>query len=304
MRTSAIAGLLFSSVLACAQPPNPKADSSAAPAIDLKADANGVVPADQIRRLFEQAEQNDLRNDKLEQDYTYDERVERHVLDSNGAVKKVETSTSEILAIYGEQVARVTSRDNKPLAPNETKKEDEKVQKIIDRRKNESNEDRRKRLEKVEKDREEDRKFVLEIADAFAFRLVGSELIDGRDAWVFAGEPRQDYRAKSRGAKMLSKFKGKVWINKGDLQWVKLDIVAIDTLSIGFALARIHKGTHLVIDLTKVNNEVWLPNRLQMHFDARIAFFKSYDDDVEQDYSNYKKFRAESKITVVGETRP
>ena len=302
MRIVAITTLLFLSSLTWAQSANTAPVLEPSPAINLKTDANGLVSPEQIRQLFERAEQNDLQNEKLEREYTYDERVERHVLDSSGAVKKIETSTSEIIAIYGEQVARVTSRDNKPLSPNDAKKEDDKIQKIIDKRKGESDGDRRKRLEKAEKDREEDRKFVLEIADAFTFRLVGSETVDGKEAWVFEGDPRPDYHAKSRGAKMLSKFKGRIWINKADLQWVKIDMTAIDTLSIGFALARIHKGTHLIIDLTKVNDEVWLPKRLQFHFDARVALFKSYDDDVEQTYSNYKKFRADSKITVVGET--
>ena len=71
--------------------------------------------------------------------------------------------------------------------------------------------------------------------------------------------------------------------------------------SIGFVLARIHKGTHLVIELTRVNEEVWLPKRLQFHLDARVALFKNYDDDVEQTYRDYKKFRTDTKITVVGE---
>jgi hypothetical protein len=142
---------------------------------------------------------------------------------------------------------------------------------------------------------------VLEIADAFSFRLVGSEVIDGRDAWVFDGEPRPDYQPKRREAKMLSKFRGRVWIDKSDMQWVKLDMTAIDTLSIGLFLARVHKGTHLIMDLTRVNDEVWLPKSVQLHFDARVALFKSYDDDVQQTYSDYKKFRTDSKMTVVGE---
>jgi hypothetical protein len=286
---------------ALAQRPDTAPAVPSRPAIELKPDAKGVVPAQQIRELLQRAEENDLENDKRQRDYTYSERVERHTLDSAGKVKKTETWTSEILEIYGEPITRVTARDNKPLSPDDAKKEEEKIQKIIDKRKNESDGDRRKRLEKSRKDQEEDRKFVLEIADAFSFRLVGSEVIDGRDAWVFDAEPRPDYQPKRREAKMLSKFRGRVWIDKSDMQWVKLDMTAIDTLSIGFVLARVHKGTHLIIDLTRVNDEVWLPKRVQLHFDARVALFKTYDDDVEQTYSDYKKFRTDSKMTVVGE---
>jgi hypothetical protein len=283
---------------------SPPASIPAAPAahpIDLMPDASGAVPAEQIRDLFRRAEEKDIENDKQQRDYTYIEREERHKLDGNGAVKKIETSTSEILEIYGEPVERLTAKDDKPLSAEDAKKEEEKIQKIIDKRKQESEPDRRKRLEKEEKDREEDRKFVLEVADAFNFRLIGSEAIDGRDTWVFEGDPRPDYQPKSREAKILGKFKGRVWIDKADSQWVKLDITAIDTISVGFVLARIHKGTHVIVALTRVNNEVWLPKHVQFHFDARIALFKSFDEDVDQSYRDYKKFRTDTKITVVGE---
>ena len=226
--------------------------------IELKPDASGAVPANQIRDLLRRAEEKDLQNDKRQRDYTYVERVERHQLDGHGGIHKTENWTSEVLEIYGEPVERRTTRDDKPLPADELKKEDEKIQKIIDKRKNESENDRRKRLERDEKSREEDRKFVLEIADAFNFRLLGSEVIDGRDTWVFEGEPRPGYEPKDRNAKMLGKFQGRVWIDKAETQWMKLDITAIDTVSVGFVLARIHKGTHLIIELTRVNDEVWL----------------------------------------------
>jgi hypothetical protein len=259
------------------------------------------VPPQQIRELLLRAEEKDLENDKQQRDYTYIERVEEHKLDGQGGVKKIESRTLEILEIYGEDVERLTAKDDKPLSADEAKKEDDKIQKIIDKRKNESDEDRRKRLEKEEKGREEDRKFVLEIADAFNFRLIGSEVLDGHDTWVLEGEPRPGYEPKQRGAKILSKFKGRVWIDKAEAQWVKLDITAIDTISVGIVLARIHKGTHAVIEMTRVNDEVWLPKHVQFHFDARVALFKSYDEDVDQTYRDYKKFRTHTKMTVIGE---
>jgi hypothetical protein len=275
-------------------------NSIAPKTIDLKPDASGVVPAAQIRELLQRAEEKDLENDKRQRDYTYIERVERHVLDGQGGVKKTETRTSEVLQIYGEDVERLTAKDDKPLSPDEAKKEDDKIQKIIDKRKNESEEERRKRLEKEEKEREEDRKFVLEVSDAIDFRLVGSEVLDGHDTWVLDGDPRPGFEAKNRNAKMLSKFKGRVWIDKAEAEWVKIDVTAIDTISVGWVLARVHKGTRLIIEMTRVNDEVWLPKRLQLHFNARVALFKSYDDDVEQTYSDYKKFRTDTKITVLG----
>jgi primosomal protein N' len=275
----------------------------AAPPLDLKPDSSGSVPPEQIRELLRRAEEKDLENDKQLRDYTYVQREEEHKLDGHGAVKSVEIRTSEVMEIYGEQLQKLISKDDKPLSESDAKKEEEKIQKVIDKGKNESENDRRKRLERQEKDREEDRKFVLEVADAFNFRLIESEVIAGRDTWVLEGDPRPGFEPKTREAKMLTKFKGRVWIDKAAEQWVKLDITAIDTLSVGFVLARIHKGTRVIVELTKVNDEVWLPKHVQVHLDARIALFKSYDIDADQTYRDYKKFRTKSTITVIGEEK-
>jgi hypothetical protein len=289
------------SASAPASAPTSKPAAPVSVPVDLRPDATGTVPPERMREFLLRAEEKDLENEKRQRDYTYIERGETHKLDGHGGVKKTESRASEILEIYGELVARLTAKDDKPLSADEAMKEDEKIQKIIDKRKNESDEDRRKRLAKEEKDREEDRKFVLEIADAFNFRLIGTEMIDGRDTWVLEGEPRPGYEPKERDAKMLRKFQGHIWIDKSEAQWVKLDITAIDTLSVGFVLARIHKGTRVLVELTKVNDEVWLPKYVQLHLDARLALLKSYNLDVEQTYREYKKFRTDTKITPVWE---
>jgi len=295
--------LLFLAARGLVQAQSPAAAASARPAADLTPAASGAVPPEQIRELLRRAEEKDIANDKQLRDYTYIEREERHHLDGHGGVAKIESRTLEVLEIYGEPVERLTAKDDKPLSTNEARKEDEKIQKIIDKRKNESEEDRRTRMKKEEKDREEDRKFVLEVADAFNFRLIGSEVLDGHDTWVLEGEPRPGYEPRNREARILSKFKGRVWIDKAEEQWVKLDITAIDTISVGFILARIHKGTRVLVEMTRVNEEVWLPKHVQFHFDARVALLKNYNEDVEQTYRDYRKFRTDSKITLIGEPR-
>lgn len=281
--------------------PSAPATPASAPPVKLSPDASGAVPQEQIRELFRYAQEKEFENEKRLRDYTYIERDEEHKLDGNGHVKKVESRTLEVLEIYGEPVERLIARDDKPLPAEEARKEDEKIQKVIDKGKNESEKDRRKRIEKEEKEHEEDRKFVLEIADAFNFHLVGSEVLDGRDTWVIDAEPRPGYQAKERSTRLLSKFEGRVWIDKAEGQWLKFDITAIDTVSVGWFLARIHKGAHIVAEQTKVNDEVWLPKHVAVEVDIRLALLKNINADVDQTFRDYKKFRTDSKITVVGE---
>lgn len=277
--------------------------SSATPPIELKPDASGTVPQEQIRELLRRVAEKDLENEKRVRDYTYVEREEEHRLDGKGGVKKVESRTFEVMVIYGEQVERRIAKDDQPLSAEDAKKEEAKIQKIIDKRKDESESDRRKRLEKEEKDREEGRKFVKEIAGAYNFRLVGSETLDGHDTWVLDAEPRPGYEPASREAKFLPKLKGRIWIDRAEMQWVKFDVITTDTISVGLFLARIHQGTRIVVETTRVNDEVWLPKHVQFHVDIRLALLKNFNVDVEQTFRDYKKFRTKSTFTVVGESR-
>jgi hypothetical protein len=301
--------LFFVSGWACAQQPQPPDQAHPESAVpktpdaaslpDLKPDANGALSQGQMQSLFRVVADKDIENDKRVRDYTYVEHETENKLDAQGQVKSTESKTYEVLEIYGEQVQRLIAKDDKPLDAKDAAKEEEKIQKIIDKRKNESEGDRKKRGEKEEKDREEDRKFVREVADAYNFKLVGTELVGGREAWVIDGEPRPDFVPHLKESKFLSKFRGRVWIDKGDLQLAKMDVECLDTISWGVFLARFHKGSRFMLEQTRVNDEVWLPLHVTAKIDVRLALLKNYDVDLDQTYRDYKKFRTSTKIIAV-----
>jgi hypothetical protein len=280
-----------------------RAEAPASAVLDLTPGADGKLSQEQMRQLFRVVAEKDIENEKRLRDYTYIDREVQNNLDGKGKTKSTEVKTYEVLEVYGKQVQRLIEKDDKPLDAKDAAKEEEKIQKIIDKRKNESEEDRKKREEKEIKEREDSRKFVREVADAFDFKLVGTEKVDGREAWVIDGEPRPGFEPQMKEAKILSKFRGRVWIDKSDLQLAKMDLEAIDTVSFGWVLARIHKGTRVMLEQTQVNDEVWLPRHVTYKVDARVALFKGFKVDGEQEYRDYKKFRTSSKIVGVGELK-
>ncbi|HKF01323.1 MAG TPA: hypothetical protein VKB49_03375 [Candidatus Sulfotelmatobacter sp.] len=280
-------------------------ESTAPPASipDLTPGPDGMLSQEQMQQLLRVVAEKDIDNDKRQRDYTYIEREVQKNFDGKGHVKSTEIKTYEILDIAGEQVERLIQKDDKPLDSKEATKEDEKIQKIIDKRKNETDEQRKKREEKEVKEREDGRKFVKEIADAYNFKLVGTELVGGREAWVIDGEPRPGFEPHMKEAKFLSKVHGRVWIDKSDLQLSKLDVEMLDTISFGLVIARLHKGTRFSLEQTRVNDEVWLPKQLNFKLDARVALLKGYNIGDEQTFRDYKKFRTSTKIVGMGEVK-
>lgn len=299
--------LCFSAAAQEGSPPrapaaDPKGESATNPASpDLTPDAQGKLSQEQMQTLLRVVADKDLENDKQLRDYTYIEREMQNNLDGKGNKKSAEVKTFEILEIYGEQVQRLIEKNDKPLDAKESAKEEDRVQKIIDKHRNESDEQRRKRQEKEIKEREEGRKFVKEVADAYDFKLVGTELVGGREAWVIDGEPHPGFQPHMKESKFLPKFHGRVWIDKDDLQLAKMDIEALDTVSVGLVLARINKGTRFTLEQARVNDEVWLPKQVTYRVNARIALIKGFNVDGEQMFRDYKKFRTSSKIVGIGE---
>jgi len=296
--------LAASSLPAPCQTEQPAAGAkSEAPKLDLTPDANGKLSQEQMQQLFRVVSEKDLENDKRQRDYTYTERDVENRLDGKGQTKSTEVKTYEVLEIYGEQVERLIEKDDKPLDAKQAAKEEEKIQKIIDKRKDESEEERKKREQKEEKSREEDREFVRDIADAYNFTLLGTETVGGRDTWVIQGEPRPGFVPRAKDAKYLTKFHGRVWIDKDDLQMAKMDVECLDTISWGLFLARIHRGTRVMLEQTRVNDEVWLPRHVTYKLDARVALLKGFNIDGDQTYSDYKKFRTAARIVGFGEVK-
>ena len=256
---------------------------------------------DQIRVLIREAAEKDMENDKKQRDYTYIQREEEHKLDGNGQVKSSESKTYEIMVLYEEQVRKLIAKDDKPISAGDAGKEEEKIQKIIEKRKNESEGDRKKRVEKQDKEREEARQFVKEIADAYHFRSAGDEMLDGRETLVIDADPRPGYEPHMKDAKFLPKFRFRVWVDRAEKQWVKLDIQCIDTVSVGLFLVRVHKGSSIQIEQLRINDEVWLPKHVVLKLDARVALLKGLNMSEDVTYRDYKKFRTDTKILPVGE---
>ena len=265
-----------------------------------------VLPAatltnEQIKDLIRKSADNDIQNDLKQRDYTYLQRSEAHYLDGKGNVKKVEAETDEVLVLYGEQVERKIAKDDKPLSPKGAAKEEKKLQDLIDKRKNESEEKRQKRRARELKEREESRQFVREIAEAYDFALVGTGEVDGHDSYIIDFVPHPGFQPHLKDARFLPKFRGRVWIDRKEFQVVRLNAEAIDTVSWGLFLARLHKGSRVLFEQTRVNDEVWLPKHVQANIDARLGLVVGLHMDLDVTYKDYQKFRSDSRILGYGE---
>ena len=257
-------------------------------------------PLEIIRRSVEK----DRLNFERANDYSYVQHSEQRLLDKEGRVSKVESRTYDVIVIDGEPYEKLVAKDGKPLPESEARKEQEKLDRELARRRSEKPGERSRRLSEQEKRRREGREFAREIPEAFTFRLAGEETLEGRPVWVIEAEPKPGYKGKAKRADLLSRFRGKLWIDQTDYQWVRVEADTIAPVRFGWILAKLDPGARMTFEQRRVNEEVWLPSRAQMQLAARLALVRKLRAEVEVVWRDYRKFRTDSRITDVSEIAP
>jgi hypothetical protein len=276
--------------LAAGQPSSTAAPASA---------ASPLTPKEIVRRAME----HDVNNWEQEKNYTFLQRIEQRELNSDGSLKSTKSETEEIIFLYGQPYAHLIKRNDQPLSDLDAKKVEKKLSDTMEKRGHETPMEREKRLAEFQKRHQDEHAFLLEVPEAYDFRVIGEETLNGRAAYVITGQPRQDFRPNLNAARVLPKLRPKLWIDKDGYQWLRMEADVIDTITWGGFLLRLHPGSHIELEQVLVNNEVWLPLYARISFDARIALFKSMRLDVYARFSDYKKFRADTRVMSVGEVQ-
>ena len=152
--------------------------------------------------------------------------------DLDGRVKSEDVDVSRTILVNGVPFEQLVERNGRPPSAEEERKQKED----LDRLKRETPEQRAGRLRKEE---EENTSIVLEVPKAFDFQLVGEEVVNGRPAYVLQATPHPGYQAQGKYGRMFSKVEGKLWVDKQDLGWIKVDGQVIQPFSMGLFLVRL-----------------------------------------------------------------
>jgi hypothetical protein len=240
----------------------------------------------------------DQRNAQLSSSYTFLQRQVVRELDRSGKVKSQKDETWDITPLEGSPYRRLVARNDQPLSPEERQREQEKLQRSIDERRNETDPQRERRLAEWQGKREKQRAPIKELPDAFDFTLAGEEVIAGRPVYVIDAKPKPGYQPKSTATAFFPKIKLRLWIDQGDYQGARIEMESLDTISFGGVLVRLEKGMRLAIEQIRVSDQVWLPKRLTLDASARLLLLKGLRRELEFTFSDYKKFQVDSHVVA------
>jgi hypothetical protein len=235
--------------------------------------------------------------------YTYTETKRDMELDSKNHPKKTEVNAYQVFPASPEHVGyrRQIEKEDRPLTPDEAKKEEERLQKRIEEAERQRGkitpaERNRRRAERLRKEQD----IIDDAFGVFDVHMTGRENIDGRPAIVLQFRPKvpATYKPKTFEGKNMQHVAGQAWVDEQDHQIAKVEIEVTETISIGLGiLARLQKGASIVEERRKFNDEIWLPVREDVTLNAKILLLKGFNIRNITEYSDHKKYSVDARLT-------
>ena len=237
-----------------------------------------------------------LTDRELQAQYTFIERREEIKVSKLGKVSAGPMKTYEVYPSVerGNTYKRLIAVNGVPVPPAELEKQDrthrEDVLREAAKRERETPEERQRRVRDEEKERVEWNRTLDEVFQLYDIRLVGREALNGHTTVIATLEPKPAYRPRTEAGQWMKKLRVRAWISESDYQVVKGVGEVIDDVTFGWGLAlRLHRGTVAEAERTKINNEVWLPARVEIKGSGR-ALLRRFTVSSRTVYSDYKKF--------------
>jgi hypothetical protein len=249
----------------------------------------GTKPLPDIASLLHDVDARQKEMDKIQKDYIYKEDSKEEELDKDNNVKKTTVEQHEIFYVGKHEISRLLQRDGHELSTDEAKKEQERVDKEIEKaKKKEAKDDRDKDDLSVET--------FLRICD---FTNPRREVRNGRDTIVFDFHGKPDAKTSGIAQNIVKKVAGTLWVDEAGRAVTRLEVHFADSFKMGGGLlASIQKGSWLTLDQGLVNDELWLPTSMEALFTGRMLLFKGFHQHQATHYSEYRKFRSKSSITL------
>ena len=261
-------------------------------------------PLPDIGALLRSVGENEDRVDEILDKYTYSESIIRREIDNRGQATEKESNTYELTFYKGNRIRRLTARNGHPLSPDEEADETRKIEKRV--REIEKRETEKERQATRERDVDQstagspdpERGQRISIADVLrASRLINPrrERYRNHDVIVFDFEPLPGYKARKNYEKFFGKMVGAIWVDPEDKQVARVDARLVESYKVaGGLLASLREGATFVLEQEKINNEIWLPTRIDINLGLRVLLVKGITVNQTITFGNYKRFNVES----------
>ncbi len=263
-------------------------------------------PLPELQPFLAQARTRLQTDNERRRAYIYVETQRERKLDGSGRTRSEKVKVVESyppLPGEDERWERVLEENGRRKTEAEVARQDAERQKAAEavaRRLTSPNPaDRAKAARAYEQSRKEALDRINDVFVVYDIAMAGRERIEGRDTIALTLEPKANSKPVTREGKWMQYFRCRAWISESDHELVKLNVEAIRDANIGFGiLARMNTGTVMSFTRRFINNEVWLPARVDYTIKARVLMLKRFLQGGTIEFSNYRKFTVDTATTI------
>ena len=250
----------------------------------LSADGPGEPALPNAATLLREVEAHQKQLDKIRENYTFRATRTTRELDGNGRVKKTQTEEDEVFFVNGHQIGKTVRKDGKDLTPDQARKEQERVNKEVE-----------KFSQPGANNPDKDEITVARLLQIVTFSRPRRMRLNDRDTVAFDFLGDEHARTRGRGEDALKKVSGTVWVDEADREVSRMSATLDENYHVGFGLlASVAKGSNVVFNQTLVRNEAWLPTEIVLHLQARALLVAGIRADVDIRFDQYRKFQTDA----------
>ena len=264
-------------------------------AAQTSAPSDNSRPLPDIPTLMHEVEEHQRAAETIQKDYLYHEVARQQ----QGDKGKVETREYDVFWLHGVEVHKLTRKDGRELTSDEQRKESERIDKEVEKEVEKAQDRKRKAEEKKQEtdSHGNDEVTVSRFLELGKFSTPRRVLLNGRETIVvdYAGDPKA--KTRNRLESVIRDLSGTLWVDEQDRAITRIEGHFARPFKIGAGmLMSIKEGTSFSMEQKKINQEVWLPARIEGRGAARVLLLVSFNGSVLITESDYRKFKATSTI--------
>jgi hypothetical protein len=242
--------------------------------------------------LMRRAVHGFFENSARLQDFSFERRTVRTEFEPGGSVKSRAVWTNTVDWVDGVRMSWTTRRDDKPLDDAERARIEKSLRNSAAEWKRKPPEERRKITEQGRSKQNKELEYLREFPEALVFQPLPGEVVDERPALVFAFSPRPGYSPRTMQGNVYRKVRGRIWIDREEGQFIRMEGEVFDDVSVGGFLAKIEKGTRFDFRQARLGAGQWFLAKQVVRVDARVLLVKSVHRQVESEYSGWRRAAA------------
>jgi len=204
-----------------------------------------------------------LRQQKLEQKFTFMELAVREELTTDGGIKTRDVRRSKMYPVEGVLHGRVIERNGQPLSPEEREAENRREEDL--RRRIASGDQEQKDKNRVEFDRE--------LIGRYRVSLAEKKIVDGRSTYVINFEPNSDrLPIRRRMDYALNKSRGKIFVDTETFEVARIEFRLIEPVGLWWGLLGKLRQVEGSVERRPSAEGYWAPTEFNIYMNMRVLF--------------------------------